>query len=128
MDDHSIDRKRSTDVGEQKTDDDNLQKPKIYNKYLPFYGSIRRQGSNFFDEIRENLSRIIQLGELQPGFLFWSYELKRSISLYGFYFTKVNHLKLIDFYLSVLSMTDLHYTNVEICCTLLSQLLRFVFD
>ncbi|CAF4503506.1 unnamed protein product [Rotaria socialis] len=122
-DDHEINNTcdRNTD---EMTHDNNLQKPCIYNKYLPFYDSIKRQGVNKFDEIRENLSRTIQLNELQPGFSFWSNALKEFITLYGFYFTKDNHLKLVNFYLSVLSITDLQYTSVKICCELLSTLLR----
>ncbi|CAF3152333.1 unnamed protein product [Rotaria sp. Silwood2] len=104
--------------------DRELQKPNFYNQYLPFNESIKLQGFKIFDEIRENLSRTIQLNELHPGFSFWSKELQRFIYLYRFYFTKIDHLKLINFYLSILSITDLHYTNVEICCNLLSDLLR----
>jgi hypothetical protein len=81
-----------------------------------------------FDEIRENLSRTIQLGELEPGFSVWSKKLERFISLYGFNFTKIDHLKLINLYLSVLSITDLNYQHVKTCSDMLYELLRFVFD
>jgi len=108
--------------------DNNLQKPNIYNKYSPFYESIKQQGFVLFDEIRENLSRTIQLGELEPGFSLWSDKLKRFISFYGFYFNKADHLKLINLYLSILSITDLNYLHVEICFDMPYRLLRFVFD
>jgi hypothetical protein len=106
--------------------DNNLQKPNIYNKFSPFYEFIDEQSSMLFDKIRENLSRTIQLGELEPGFTIWSYRLKRFVALYGFNFTKVDHLKLINFYLSILSITDLNYLSVEICFDMLYQLMRFV--
>ncbi|CAF2134732.1 unnamed protein product [Rotaria magnacalcarata] len=122
-DDHKINSTCDTNTDEM-MQENNLQKPNIYNKYLPFYDSIKRQGVSKFDEIRENLSRSIQLNELQPGFSFWSNALQEFITLYGFYFTKTNHLKLVNFYLSVLSITDLQYTSVHICCELLSELLR----
>jgi hypothetical protein len=108
-------------------DDDNLQKPNIYNKSLPFYETIKQQGLEFFDEIRENLSRTIQLGELEPGFSFWSNKLERFISFYGFHFTKIDHLKLIHFYLSILSINDLSCSSANICFELLYDLVRFVF-
>jgi proteasome activator subunit 4 len=108
--------------------DNNLQKPNIYNKFSPFDEFINEQSSMLFDEIRENLSHTIQLGELEPGFTIWSYKLKRFLALYGFNFTKVDHLKLINLYLSILSITNLNYLSVEICFDMLYGLMRFVFD
>ncbi|CAF0768198.1 unnamed protein product [Adineta steineri] len=104
--------------------DSDLQKPDIYNKYSPFYESIKQQAITLFDEIRENLSHTIQLGELEPGFSIWSNKLKQFISHYGFHFTKADHLKLIDYYLSILSITDLNYVHVKICFDMLTELLR----
>jgi hypothetical protein len=111
----------------QEIDYGNLQKPNIYNKCLPFHESIKRHSFVLFDEIRENLSRTIQLGELEPGFSVWSDKLKRFISLYGFHFTKVDHLKLINFYLSILSIIDLNYQHVKTCFDMLYELMQFVF-
>lgn len=111
----------------QMASDNNLQKPNIYNKFSPFDEFINEQSSMLFDEIRENLSRTIQLGELEPGFSIWSNKLKQFISLYGFSFTKSDHLKLINFYLSIFSITDLNYIHVQICFDGLYELLRFVF-
>jgi hypothetical protein len=111
-----------------RSSNNNLQKPDIYNKYSPFYESVKQQAITLFDEIRENLSRTIQLDELEPGFSVWSNKLKQFISLYGFHFTKIDHLKLIDVYLSILSSMDLNYSHVKICFDMLYELLRFVFD
>ncbi|CAF4303396.1 unnamed protein product [Rotaria sp. Silwood2] len=104
--------------------DNDLQKPNIYNQYLPYYESIKRQSLESFDEICENLSRLIQLQELQPGFPLWSSKLQHFISLYGFSFTKTNHIKLINFYLSILSIKNLNYVNAKICFDILTQLTR----
>ncbi|CAF4666080.1 unnamed protein product, partial [Rotaria magnacalcarata] len=109
--------------GKEEMDDNNLQKPNVYNRYLPFYDSIQRQAYEKFDEIRMHLSRIIQLREIRPGFSIWSSKLQQFISLYGYYFTKADHLKLIDFYLSILSIDNLSLTNVQICFNLLQVLL-----
>ena len=67
MDNDSIDRNKNKNMDKQVIHDNNLQKPKIYNKYLPFHEFIEQQGYKLFDEIRENLSRTIQLGELHPA-------------------------------------------------------------
>jgi hypothetical protein len=106
MDDQQIESERSTDVDEIETSDDNLQKPNIFNKYLPFNDSITRQGYELFEEIRENLSRFM--------------------SLYGLYFTKTDHIKLIHLYLSVLSINDLDFSHVKTCFDMLYDLMRFV--
>ncbi|CAF4502010.1 unnamed protein product, partial [Rotaria sp. Silwood2] len=119
-----VEEMQITDIEAQQIDNIKLQKPTFYNQYLPFCESINQRGSAWFEEIRENLSRIIQMGELQPGFAIWSYELQHFLSLYGFNFTKVEHLKLIDFYLSILSITDLSYSNAQICFDRLYELLR----
>ena len=104
----------------------NLQKPNLFNQYLPFYESIQEQSSRSFDEICENLSRLIQAQELQPGFPLWSSKLQQFISLYGFYFTKEAHIKLIHFYLSILSIPSLSFIHAKICFDLLASLTRFV--
>jgi hypothetical protein len=110
----------------QDVSDNDLQKANIYNKYLPFYESIKEQTSKLFEEICENLSRIIQLQELQPGFPLWSSKLQQFLSLYGFSFTKTNHIKLIHFYFSILSIQNLNYVIAKICFDILAQLLWFV--
>jgi hypothetical protein len=126
MESHSIDSKRMTES--PMTSDNNLQKPNIYNKFSPFYEFINEQSSMLFDEIRENLSRTIQLGEFEPGFTIWSNKLTEFLIFYGFNFTKINHLKLINFYLSILSITDLNYRYVQICLDMLFNLMRFVLN
>jgi hypothetical protein len=122
-----IDEKQFIDAGKLEIHDDKLQKPNIYNEYLPFHQLIKQQGFELFNEIREHLSQAIQLAELEPGFSFWSNKLEQFISLYGFYFTKNDHLKLIQFYLSILSINNLNYSNVKICFDMLAELMKFVF-
>lgn len=127
MDIHSIDNKYIKDENISGIQDNNLQRPNIYIRYSPFYNIIKEQSVLLFDEIRENLSRTIQLGELEPGFSIWSNKLKEFISIYGFIFNKIDHVKLIHFYLSILSINDLNYIHIQICFDTLYELLRFVF-
>jgi hypothetical protein len=108
----------------EKNDQDNLQKPNVYNKFLPFYETIKQQSFESFEEICENLSRILQLRELRPGFPLWSSKLQQFISLYGYSFTKIDHLKLIHLYLSILSIPDLNYSNAKTCFDILDELLK----
>lgn len=124
MEEQFIESERSTEVDEMEVNDENLQRPNIFNKHLPFADTIKRQGFEFFEEIRENLSRVIQMRELRPGFSHWSSKLQRFMSLYGLYFTKVDHIKLVQLYLSVLSIKDLDFSHVKTCFDMLSDLLR----
>lgn len=104
----------------------NFQKANVFNQYLPYSSAIYQQSLASFDEICENLSRLIQAQELQPGFPLWSSKLQQFLSLYGFSFTKAHHLKLIHFYLSILSIQDLNYIHAKISFDLIVQLTRFV--
>ncbi|CAF0754546.1 unnamed protein product [Rotaria sp. Silwood1] len=107
-----------------KLDIDKFQKPNIYNKFLPFYDTVKQQSAESFKEICENLSRIIQLRELRPGFPLWSSKLQQFISLYGFCFNKNDHLKLIHLYLSVLTIPNLNYSNAKTCFDIIDELLN----
>ena len=103
---------------------DNLQKPNVYNKFLPFYDTVEQQSYYAFEEICVNLSRLIQLRELRPGFPLWSSKLQQFISLYGYAFTKSDHLKLIHLYFAVLSIPDLNFSNAKTCFDILDELLN----
>ena len=105
---------------------ENLQRPNIYNQYLPYYQHIIQQASKAFNEIRERLSRSIQLGEFQTSFKVESYKLRQFISLYGYFFTKFDHIQLIQLYLSILSIAGLSCSNALICFDMLIELLQYV--
>lgn len=95
------------------------QKPSIYDRFSPFSEYIDKQSCLILDEIRENLENEIE-------FEIWSNELKKFMLSYGLNFTKIDHLKFINIYLSMLSNVDLNYRYVSICFDMLFYLLRFV--
>ncbi|CAM2708912.1 unnamed protein product [Rotaria socialis] len=103
---------------------ENLQRPNIYNEYLPCQTTIKQQASRSFEQIRENLSRTIQLGEFQPGFKLWSSKLREFLSLYGHSFTKIDHIKLVQFYVSIISITNLNCADAMVCFEVLNDLLQ----
>ncbi|CAF2108179.1 unnamed protein product [Rotaria magnacalcarata] len=103
---------------------ENLQRPNIYNEYLPCQTTIKQQASRSFEQIRENLSRTIQSGEFQPGFRLWSFKLREFILLYGHSFTKVDHIKFVQFYVSIISITNLNCADAMICFEVLNDLLQ----
>ena len=109
---------------EQSVDPMKFQKPTPYIQYLPFKEMVQQRGLAWFEEIRENLSCSVQMGDLRPGFALWSQELQQYWSVYGYNFTKTDHLKLVQLYVAVLSNTDLNYAFVDICLDRLKNLLR----
>jgi hypothetical protein len=94
MGSYPIDYKLRPYIDEQETLEDGLQKSNIYNKHLSFYEPIEQHGSKSFNETLDNLSPTIQLGEFHHGFITSSDGLEQFISIPGFYFTKINHIKL----------------------------------
>jgi hypothetical protein len=124
MANQSIDDKEIKTAVCQMAADSHLQKVNIYNRYSPFAKLISEHSLILFGEIRENLSRTIQCGEFEPGFTIWSNKMKQYLNLYGFNFTKIDHMKLIDFYLSILSDDSLNYRYVAMCFNMLYYLLR----
>ena len=105
--------------------DHHLQKSNLFNQYLPFYSSIEHQIDQIFNEICENLSRLVQAEEFNPGFPLWSSKLQQFISFYGFHFSRDEHVRLIHLYLSVLSIPSLNLNTGKTCLDLLAQLIRF---
>ena len=95
------------------------QTPYIYDRFSPFSEYIDKQSCLILVEIRENLESATQ-------FEIWSNELKKFIFSYGLNFTKIDHLKFINIYLSMLSNVNLNYEYVAICFDMLFYLLRFV--
>lgn len=112
---------------EQQTNDINLQDPDILIECLPFRESVKQHAVQSFDEIRKNLSRSVQQNELNPSFTIWSIALKDFIQCYGFYFVKADHVKLINFYFSILSIENLSYSHAEMCFDVLWKFLQCVF-
>ena len=101
-----------------------IQKANFSNGFLPFREQIDEQASLAFREVRENLSRTVQCGELTPGLIIWSEKCRDFLSLYGLFFSKVEHLQLIDFYLALLNDTERSYPVAAACLETLSALTR----
>lgn len=106
--------------------DSKLQRVNIFLASSPIYSSIKNPINLLFDEILENLLLTNEKQTFEPDFIIWSSRLKEFLSLYSYSFTKTNHLKLIHFYLSKLSIENLNYIYVQICFDSIHELLRFL--
>ena len=101
---------------------DQLQKANFANGYLPFEQSIPVQASAVLQEIRENLSRSVQLADVPEATSVWSQKLDDFLSLYGFSLSKGEHLQLIHFYLAIVEKLDLSYPVAASCFSTLTRL------
>ena len=107
-------------------EDKKLQRVNVFLASSPIYPSIKKQINSLFEEILERLLLTEENREFEPSFTIWSNKLKEFLSLYGYSFTKTDHLKLVEFYLSILSIENLNYIYVQICFDLLHQLLQLI--
>ena len=58
-------------------DEVKLQKTLLYNKFLPYYSSLRPEADQLLLDIKVNLSHAVQRHEIWPGALYWTNRLQR---------------------------------------------------
>ena len=83
------------------------QKEIIYNSLLPYCDKLDAESGAMWTEIKANFGKSIILRELRPGFITWSTRLSKYLKLYGFKFSKEDHVQLIKTLYAVLTMPDL---------------------
>jgi len=71
------------------------QKELLYNHYLPYAGQLDNDSFTWLEQIKLNLSQAVLLRELRPGVVTWMSRLTAYINLYGFKFSKEDHVHFI---------------------------------
>ena len=74
---------------------DLYQRESLYNHYLPYTSHLDTESDQWLEEIKLNLSRAVLLKDLRPGVVTWMSRLTGYISLYGYKFSKEDHLSFI---------------------------------
>lgn len=64
------------------------------------------------EETNMQLSRVIQLSEIESRLFLWSRESRASIVIHGYSLANTDHIKLINVYLVILSIRRLNNLNV----------------
>lgn len=106
--------------------DDNLkyQKKNVYNKLLPHSENVEEEAGAVFQKIKSNICKAVIAREIRPGSTFWTTRLMKYVKLYGFKFTKDDHVALIKLLYELVMIPDLDPTRVMKFSGTLSYLLK----
>lgn len=105
---------------------EHLQKVDLFLQQLPYFDKIKLNAFQSFDEIKSKLSECLSLNELRPGFVHWTNRLIIFIHEYGLFFTKEDHLKLINVYLELMLTPNIDLPTVDLCFQILTDLLKYL--
>uniref|UniRef100_A0A8D8S251 Proteasome activator complex subunit 4 n=1 Tax=Cacopsylla melanoneura TaxID=428564 RepID=A0A8D8S251_9HEMI len=83
------------------------QREIIYSKYLPYADKIDSESVEKLAEIKANLGRAVVLQEMRPGWEMWTGRLMKYIRLYGFKFSKEDHIAFIKLVYELLTIPGL---------------------
>lgn len=90
-----------------------LQKPLAYNRLLPYGEQIADEAASLLAEIKANLARAVMLREVKPSAVAWTGHLNNYIKLYGYQFSKEDHVQLIHFMLELIVIPGLELNAVQ---------------
>ncbi|CAH1969246.1 unnamed protein product [Acanthoscelides obtectus] len=100
------------------------QKENKYNRLLPYVHDIEEEAEKLFIDIKTNLIRSVLGREMRPGCAMWTSRLIKYIKIYGYKFSKQDHIALIKLFYELLIIPDLEPTRVNKCASTLTVLLK----
>ena len=100
------------------------QRESLYNHYLPYTGQLDTESGQWLEEIKLNLSRAVLLKDHRPGLVTWMSRLTGYISLYGYKFSKEDHLAFINLTWELLLIPHLEPSLLNFVARVLIKLLR----
>ena len=103
---------------------DLYQRENLYNHYLPYTSHLDTESDQWLEEIKLNLSRAVLLKDLRPGVVTWMSRLTGYISLYGYKFSKEDHLSFIHLAWELLIIPHLEPRLLEVFVRVLLCLLK----
>ena len=103
---------------------DVYQRESLYNHYLPYAAQLDRESQEWLEEIKLNLSTAVLLRELEPGVIDWMSRLTGYISLYGYKFSKEEHVSFIQLAWKLLITPDMEPRLLEVLVRVLLCLLK----
>lgn len=91
---------------------------------MPYTDQLDKESSLWWADIKLNLGRAIALREVDPGIVSWLTRLSRYIKVYGYKFTKTDHLALVDLIFEYVISDDVEPWMVNKLCSVLVTLLK----
>lgn len=101
-----------------------LQRPLIYNRLLPYSDHIGDEAAKLLVEIKANLGRSVVLREVKPVTAAWTGHLNNYLKLYGYHFSKEDHVELVHLLLDLIVMPDLELGIIQKFAHTLGLLLK----
>ncbi|GFS25628.1 proteasome activator complex subunit 4, partial [Elysia marginata] len=100
------------------------QKELEFSALLPYADDIDVESNAVFAEIKSNLGRAVQLRDIKIGCRHWVVQLERYISIYGYKFSKADHVLLVKLVFDLLTMPLKEYALVDKFAVVLATLLK----
>ena len=100
------------------------QKESLYNHYLPYHDQLDEDSDIWWAEIKTNLTRAVLTRDLRPGVVTWMSRLTGFINMYGFKFSKEDHVMLVNLTWSLLTMENMEPRLMEVFVRVLLSLLK----
>ncbi|XP_060826320.1 proteasome activator complex subunit 4-like isoform X1 [Bombus pascuorum] len=116
--------KNLTNICIYKSIDDVQSKKFIYNKLLPYADEVETETQALFAEIKANLGRAVMFNEIWPGCYVWVNKLGHYINMYGFNFSKEDHILLIKLLYELVTVSEIPTASTFQCLVALLVLLK----
>jgi len=100
------------------------QKELLYNHYLPYTSQLDHDSSTWLAQIKMNLSHAVLMRELRPGVVTWMSRLTAYVNLYGFKFSKEDHVHFIKLAWELFITPDMEPRLMEVFARVLLCLLK----
>ncbi|XP_065305913.2 proteasome activator complex subunit 4A-like [Dermacentor albipictus] len=101
-----------------------LQKRLVYNRLLPYSDQIDDEAAKLLAEIKTNLARSVMLREVKPATVSWTGHLNNYLKLYGYHFSKKDHVELVHLLLALIVIPDLELGIIQKLAHTLGLLLK----
>lgn len=95
----------------------------MYSKYLPYAEKIDQESLEKLAEIKANFGKAVLIQEMKPGWEIWASRLMKYIKLYGFKFSKEDHIAFVKLVYELLTIPGLEpYMVVKFAHVLITLL------
>lgn len=97
----------------------------IFTQQLPYFDKVKACALKTYDNIKQNLVESVVLNEIRPGFTHWTNQLITFLHEYGLFFNKQEHVRLVKFFVQVITTPDLDLPTIDFCLSALFELLKY---
>ncbi|XP_043271653.1 proteasome activator complex subunit 4B-like [Venturia canescens] len=100
------------------------QRPISNEKFLPYADVLDRESDILLADIKGQLGRAIMLRQLHPECVLWVGKLRRFMSIYGYKFSKEDHIVLVKLMYELVTMPDLDLLFINTFGNMFNKLLQ----